>query len=133
MHATYVVKALEALQDANPKSSSCVVVHMSRMLDNTLFKGLTVLTEWYMGHKFHMPHRDGVRRCEQCVRAYCRPVKSNAISHVTESSSTFMTFPTKNNGKQARVLFDSGATASFLSVGFARQLGITGIGEPKTT
>ena len=39
VHAAYVVKELKALQDANPMSSYCVVVRMSRMLDSTLFKG----------------------------------------------------------------------------------------------
>ena len=132
VHAACVVKELKALQDASPLSSYCVVVRMSRMLDNTLFKGWTVLTEWSKGHKFHMPGRDDVRRCEQRVRAYYLPVKSDALCHMSESDSAFMTFPGKVNGRQARVLFDSGATASFLSVGFARQLGISGMGEPKT-
>ena len=42
-----------------------------------------------------------------------------------------MTFPRKVNGRQACVLFDSDATASFLSIGLARQLGISGRGEHK--
>ena len=132
MHAAYAVKELNALQDANPMRSYCIIVRMSSMLDKTLFKGWIVLTEWSKGHKLHMPGRDDVRICEKRVRAYCLPVKSDVICHVKESDSAFMTFPIKVNDRQARVSFDSGATASFLSVGFARQLGISGMGELKT-
>ena len=78
---------------------SYCVVRMSRMLDSTLFKGWIFLTEWSKGHKFHMPDRDDVRRCEQRVRAYYLPVKSKAICHMT--------------------------------FGFARQLGISGMGKPE--
>jgi hypothetical protein len=129
VHAAHVVKALKSLQDANPLSSYCVVVRMSCMLDNTIFKGWTVLTEWSKGHKFHMPGRDDLRRCEQRVRAYYLPVKSDAICHMSEIDSAFLTFPAKLNRRVARELFDSGATASFASVVFARQLGILGMGD----
>ena len=41
-------------------------------------------------------------------------------------------FPWQFNGRQSRAWFDNGATASFISVRFAHQLGISGMGEPTT-
>ena len=108
------------------------MVHTSCMLDNTIFTGWTVVTERFEGHKFHIPGRHDVGRFEQRVCAYYLHVQCDALGHMSQSNFAFMTFPGQFNGRQSRAWFDNGATASFISVRFAHQLGISGMGEPTT-
>ena len=120
-----VVTQIQHLQHTDPITSFCVVVPMTRVLDSTVFKGWTVLREWSKNHFFHKAHTGGaLTRCRNRVRAYYLPPNSGKDLNVISTNGVKMTFAGIVNGQQARVLLDTGASHSYLSLPFARQLGL---------
>ena len=120
-----VVTRIKFLHDIDPVSSFCVIVPMTRMLDSTAFKGWTVLTEWSKNHYFHAPgFSDTRRRCRSPVRAYYLPPHCDKEYNAISTNGVKMTFSGMVNGQKARVLMDTGASHSYMSLSFARSLGL---------
>ena len=120
-----VVTRIKFLHTADPVSSFCVVVPMTRALDSNAFKGWTVLTEWSKNHYFHAPgFGDTLRRCRNRVRAYYLPPNSDMECNAISLNGVKMTFAGMVNGQRARVLMDTGASHSYLGLSFARSLGL---------
>ena len=136
-HVDDVIKRIKAFQVESPHTSVCVIVKMTHAMDSTLFKGWTVLTEWGKNHRFHMPGYEMPRCCKQRVRAYYLPprfgahdVSLNAVRKPRRKIK--MAFMGKVNGQNARVLLDSGADQVYLSLQFARHLGVEVTTDVKT-
>ena len=80
-----------------------------------------MLTEWGKSHFFHTQDSStALRRCKNRVRAYFLPLQSHLLPKVGHS----MTFVGYVNGEKTRVMLDSGACDSFLSLDFSIRLGI---------
>ena len=125
----HVIAQIQHARDRHPCASFCVVVPMTRSLDSALFRGWTVLTEWGKSHYFHtQDNSTTVRRCKNRVRAYFLPPQKLKECNLLPKDGHSMTFVGYVNGEKARVMLDSGASDSFLSLDFSRRLRIHGNG-----
>ena len=132
-----LIKQIKAYQVESPLTSVCVIVKTTHAVESTLFKGWTVLTEWGKNHRFHMRGYEMPRCCKQRVRAYYLPpcygtqdVSLNALRKPRRKIK--MAFMGKVNGQTARVLMDSGADQVYMSLQFARHLGVEMTSDVKT-
>ena len=123
------METLERMRLAELKASYCMMVRVDRSLDKSLFKGWVLLKEWPKGHEFFMPGYSSLRRCRQRVRAYYRPAVALPTCAIIERCGVTMSFRGQVNGYAARVLLDSGASESFMSIEYARQLRLTWLAE----
>ena len=123
LHVETMVHALKELYMEEPLTAWCVVVRARNTKHHTCFRGWTVLTEWTKGHKFHMAPDAMLRRCPQRVRAYYLPAKPHTVNAVLNAKPTTMSLRGHVNGYDALLLFDSGATFSYMSHDFATKVG----------
>ena len=124
-----VTTQIKHIRDGDPSACFCVVVPMTRSLDSVLFRGWTVLTEWSKSHYFHtQTNSTALQRCKHRVRAYFLPPEESKECNILPMKGNSMTFIGYVNGAKARVLLDSGASNSFLSLDFSRRLGVCGNG-----
>ena len=119
------MQTLERMRLAELKASYCMIVRVDRSLDKSLFHGWVLLKEWPKSHEFFMPGHSSLRRCKQRVRAYYRPAVALPMCGTIDSRGMTMSFMGQVNGHAARVLLDSGASESFMSIAYADQLRLT--------